>query len=151
MSAIKTPSYNIAENLVPILEPITTNKLTIKNSFEFAKEVIEQVSGLFTASLDVESLFTNIHMEETINISCNTLFANKAKINYFSRNDFDKLLRMALQNNFFNFDGKIYKQTDAVPIVSPLCPSLANFYVFMNKYGSMIAQKILNLYITEDM
>ena len=24
-------------------------------------------------------------------------------------------------------------------------------YVFMNKYGSMIALKILNLYITEDM
>ena len=28
---------------------------------------------------------------------------------------------------------------------------LMNFYVFMNKYGLMIAQKILNLYITEDM
>ena len=26
-----------------------------------------------------------------------------------------------------------------------------HFYVFMNKYGSMIALKILNLYITEDM
>ena len=41
-------------------------------------------------------------------------FANEGKINNFSRNDFEKLLRMALQNNFFNFDGKIYKQTDGV-------------------------------------
>ena len=41
LSAIKTPSYNIAKYLVSILEPITTNKFTIKNSFEFAKEVIE--------------------------------------------------------------------------------------------------------------
>ena len=46
LSAIKTPSYNIAKHLVPILEPITTNKFTIKNSLEFAKEVIEQDSGL---------------------------------------------------------------------------------------------------------
>ena len=97
MSAIKTPSYNIAKHLVPILEPITTNKFTIKNSFEFAKEVIEQNSGLFMASLDVESLFTNIPLKETINISFDILFANEAKINNFSRNDFEKFLRMVLQ------------------------------------------------------
>ena len=128
LSAIKTPSYNIAKYLVPILEPITTNKFTIKNSFEFAKEVTEQGSGLFMASLDVESLFTNIPLEEAINISCNFLFANEAKINNFSRNGFEKLLRMALQNNFFNFDGKIYKQTE-VAMGSPLGPSLANAFL----------------------
>ena len=112
LSAIKTPSYNIAKYLVPILEPITTNKFTIKNSFEFAKEVIEQDSGLFMASLDVESLFTNIPLEETFTVSRDCLFANEAKISNFSRNNFEKLLRMALQNNFFSFDGKIYKQME---------------------------------------
>ena len=91
LSAIKTPSYNIAKHLVTILEPITTNKFIIKNSFEFAKEVIEQHSGLFMASLDVESLFTNICLEETMNISCNSLFDNEAKIKNFSRNNFEKL------------------------------------------------------------
>ena len=50
LSAIKTPSYNIAKYLVPILEPIATNKFTIKNSFEFAIEVIKQDSGLYTAA-----------------------------------------------------------------------------------------------------
>ena len=130
LSAIKTPSYDIAKHLVPLLEPITTNKFTIKNSFEFAKEVIEQDSGLFMSSLDVESLFNNIPLEETINISCDTLFANEAKIYNFSRNDFEKLLRIALQNNFFNFDGKIYKQTDGVAMGSPLGPSLANAFLF---------------------
>ena len=81
------------------------------------------------ASLDVESLFTNIPLEETINISCDSLFGNEAKINNFNRNDFEKLLRMALQNNFFNFDGKIYKQTDGVAMGSPLGPSLANAFL----------------------
>ena len=97
LSAIKTPSYDIAKHLVPLLEPITTNKFTIKNSFEFAKEFIEKNSGLFKVSLDVESLFTNIPLEETINMSSDTLFANEAKMNNFNRNDFKKLLRMALQ------------------------------------------------------
>ena len=129
LSAIKTRSDNIAQHLVPILEPITTNKFTIKNSFEFAKEVIEQDSGLYMASLDVESLFTNIPLEETINISCDSLFSNEAKINNFNRNDFEKLFRMALQNNFFNFDGKIYKQTDGVAMGSPLGSSLANAFL----------------------
>ena len=81
LSAIKTPSYNLAKNLVPTLEPIITHKFTIENSFEFAKEVIEQDSGLFTVSLDVESLFTKITLEETTNISCDTLFDNEAKVN----------------------------------------------------------------------
>ena len=72
------------------------------------------------ASLDVESLFTNIPLEETINISCDSLFSNEAKIYNFNRNHFENLFRMALQNNFFNFDGKIYKQTDVVAMGSPL-------------------------------
>ena len=129
LSAIKTPSYDIAKHLVPLLEPITTNKFTIKNSFEFAKEFIEKNSGLFKVSLDVESLFTNIPLEETINNSYDTLFPNEAKMNNFNRNGSKKLLRMALQNNFFNFDGKIYKQTDGVAMGSPLGPSLANAFL----------------------
>ena len=59
-------------------------------------------------SLDVESLFTNIPLEKTINILCDSIFDNEAKINNFNGNNFEKLLRLALQNNFFNFDGKIY-------------------------------------------
>ena len=41
MSAIKTPTYNLAKFLVPLLEPITTNIYTVKNSFEYAKEIAD--------------------------------------------------------------------------------------------------------------
>ena len=61
-----------------------------------------------------------------MNIFRDSLFSNEAKINNFNRNDFEKLFRMALENNFFNFVGKIYKQTDGVAMGSPLGPSLAN-------------------------
>ena len=37
-----------------------------------------------------------------------------------------KLIRAALQNNFFDFEGKIYKKIDGVAMRSPLGPTLAN-------------------------
>ena len=38
----------------------------MKNSFEYAMEIIKQDSRLFIASLDVEPLFHNTHLEETM-------------------------------------------------------------------------------------
>ena len=59
---------------------------------------------------------------------------------------------MALQNNFFNFDGKIYKQTGGVAMGSLLGPSLANtFLCFHEQIWLNDCPKILNLCITEDM
>ena len=97
MSAIKTPTYSIAKFLVPLLELITTNLNNVKNRFKFAG----QDPGLFIVSLDAEFLFTNILLEETLNVCCDSLFSNDAKVNNISRIDFEKLLRTALQNNFF--------------------------------------------------
>ena len=45
MSAIKTATYNSAKFLVRLLKLITTNMYTVKNSFEFAKEIADQDSG----------------------------------------------------------------------------------------------------------
>ena len=129
MSAVKTPTYNLAKFLVRLLEPIITNMYTVKNSFGFTKEIADQDPGHFMASLDVESLFTNIPLEETINVCCDSLFSNDAKVNNINKIDSGKLLRAALQNNFFNFQGKIYKQIDGVAMGSPLGPILVNAFM----------------------
>ena len=50
-------------------------------------------------------------------------------MNNVKRIDFDKLLRAALQNNFFNCKGKTYKQIDGVAMGSPLGPTLANAFL----------------------
>ena len=76
---------------------------------------------------------------------CDSLFSNNVKVNNINRIDFEKLLRAALQNNFFNFEGKIYKQIDGVAMGSPLCPTLANAFGLMNVLMNS------NLYTTEDM
>ena len=101
MPAIKTPTYSIARFLVPVLELITTDLNNVKTRFKFAKEIAGQDPGLFIVSLDAEFLFTNIPLEETLNVCCDSLFSNDAKVNNINRIDFEKLLRAALENNFF--------------------------------------------------
>ena len=43
LSVLQTPTYNLAKFLVPILNHLTKNKYTVKDSFQFAKEIYEQV------------------------------------------------------------------------------------------------------------
>ena len=97
MSAINTPTYKLAKFLVPILKSLTTNEYTVKDSFAFAEEIVEQDSEFFMGSLDVDSLFTSIPLEETINICANTLFENTEKVG-LSKIEFKELLFL-LQTN----------------------------------------------------
>ena len=81
------------------------------------------------ASLDVKSLFTfspSIPLEQTTCVCCDSLFKNDAKGNKINRIYFEKLLRATLQDNVFNFEGKIYKQIDGVAMGYPLGHTLAN-------------------------
>ena len=74
LSAIDTPVYKLAKLLVPILSPLTVNDYTVKDPFSFAEEVVNFDHGLFMASLDVGSLFTNIPIVETIKIAVGDFF-----------------------------------------------------------------------------
>ena len=48
------------------------------------------------ASLDVESLFTNIPLEETIKICCDSLSRDQELLSVINKNQFEKPLRAAL-------------------------------------------------------
>ena len=67
-SAIGRPSYNIAKFLVSILKPLTTNDYTLKDTFEFSRDILNQNPKHFVASLDVDSLFTDTPSDKSINI-----------------------------------------------------------------------------------
>ena len=79
LSVINTPTYKLAKFLVPILKSLTSNEYTVKDSFAFAEEIVEQDSKFFMGSLDADSLFTNIPLEETIDICNNTLLKIRKK------------------------------------------------------------------------
>ena len=72
-SAISTPTYKLAKFLLPFLTPLTQSEYTVTDSFHFAEEIYKQDPNLYMASLDVDSLFTNIPLDETIDICINSL------------------------------------------------------------------------------
>ena len=150
LSACNTPAYGLAKYLVPIISPLTTNQYTIPSSFHFAKEVCNLDFSLETeeitfASFDVKSLFTNIPLNETINIILDclfkdnefldcSLFGNMDEIHCLSRSQFKELLELACLDNHFIFNGNMYKQVDGVAMGSPLGPTLAMaFMCFMEE------------------
>ena len=85
LSAIGTPTCKLAKFLVPILEPLTTNEYTIKDSFTFAEELQSFYSKLVIASFDIESLFTNIPLQETIDLCVENLFQDRTHVHELSK------------------------------------------------------------------
>ena len=118
LSAIGTPTYNIAKFLVPILKPLTTNDYTLKGMFEFSRDIFNQNPNLFMASLDADSLFTNIPLDETINI-IEKLFSENETIHNLNKDQFKCLLTLASKESYFLFDGELYQQVDGVAMGSP--------------------------------
>ena len=129
LSAINTPSYNIAKFLVPILSTLTMNEYTVKDSFGFAKDIVQQNNELIMASFDVDALFSNIPLDETINICIDELFKNNSIVKNLNRNQVKELLELATKQSFFIFNDKFYTQVDGVAMGSPLGPTLANSFL----------------------
>ena len=85
-------------------------------------------------SLDVDSLFTNIPLEETIDICTSTLFENMEKVEGLSKIEFKELLSLTTKESYFLFNRELYKQIDGVTVGSPIGPTLANaFLVYFEK------------------
>ena len=126
--AINTPSYKLAKFLVPLLTPLTSNDYTIKDSFPFEEEVSSFDCAHYMSSFNIETLFTNILLEETINICVENFSVDKTKVNNLTKESLRTLLELATLDSFFIFDGKYYKQKDSVAMGSQWV-TLANAFI----------------------
>ena len=129
ISQIGSPTYKIAKFLLGFVQPFTSNEHTIKDTFHFVSILDAQDHRLIMASLDVESLFTNIPLDETIDIVTSKVFGRKRKVNGISKRDFKRLLEISTKGTVFFFNGHYYKQRDGVAMGSPLGPALANAFL----------------------
>ena len=117
------------------LKPLSVNQHTISDTFSFAKEIREMPVNPYDilVSYDVSSLFTNVPLNETIEIQAEKAFTN----NWFNethnlditKSDLTELLRLATKDQLFQFDGRLYEQVHGVAMGSPLGPLMANAFL----------------------
>ena len=128
LSAIGTCTYNTAKLFAPVLKDFTLSEYTLSDSFSFSDEIQEKDNNLYMESFDIESLFTNIPLDETINICVNNVFGNSKRAKGHLKNDFKQLLTLSVKSSCFVFNNVYYQQVDGVVMELPLGPTLANFF-----------------------
>ena len=129
LSAINTATFGWAKLFVPLLKCFTMNDYTLKDSFEFAKDIINENSNCFMVSLDVDSLFTNIPLVETIKICIDKLFKSDMTVSGLNKKEIFEMLSLTLKESIIWFDNKYYSQIDGVAMGSPSGPTLANIFL----------------------
>ena len=78
------------------------------------------------ASLDVDSLFTSIPLDETIDVCINK---PETLIHGMSKNDFHNLPNLATKEPFFTFSNTFYSQVDGITMGFSLGPIAANVFL----------------------
>ena len=82
VSSIGTFNYNLAHFLCDLLSPLIPNDYSCKYNFSFVSQIKNaNLSKKFLVSYDVTSLFTNISLQETIDIAINLIFNHNPDLN----------------------------------------------------------------------
>ena len=90
------------------------------------------------ASFDVKSLFTNVPLDEVLDICVDTLY--RLETPSISKNNFRKLLKLSTSGVQFTFNSQMYSQHDGIAMGSPLGPTLSNIFM------GFIERKVISKY-----
>jgi len=134
--------YNAAKVISEYLKPIAENEFVIKDTQSFPNMLrqIPITDEEEDVSYDVESLFTNVPIKDTINYICDEIYIrNKLRV-ISKRSIFEKLLYKLTTECTFSFNNLLYKQTDGVTMGGPLSVTFAG--CFMNKMEQEIVVPI---------
>ena len=77
LSAIGTHNYNLAKYLTDIITPVSNSKncYSAKDTFDFISRISKaEIANKYMVSFDVESLFTNVPLDEVIGICAERLY-----------------------------------------------------------------------------
>ena len=134
ISSRGTFKYNLARFLCDLLSPLVPNDNSCKDTFSFVFQIKNaNLSKKFLVFYDVTSLFTNIPLQETIDIAINLIFNHNPNLN-ITKKELKKLFLFATSQTYFLFNSKFDNQIYGIAMGSPLAPVLAN--IFMNFYKS---------------
>ena len=80
-------------------------------------------------SFDVAPLFTNVPLEETIEIIFKRIYINKEITGDIPKQEMKELLIFCTKNVHFTSNNETYIQVDGAAMGSPLGPVLANIFM----------------------
>lgn len=126
VSSIGSPLQSLSKYLAKCLQPAVEKADSfVKNSEHFVKIIESQKldKNDILVSFDIVSLFTNIPINEALNTVREICQPPEDIIN---------LIEHCLNNTFFLFDSKTFKQIKGAPMGSSLSPPIAN--LFMTKF-----------------
>ena len=137
VSMVNAPQHEMAKWLNEILKPVLDkfSEHTVRDSFEFCSNLDDFAAKhgtacVFMCSFDIQSLFTNIPLVETIEICLDTLYRDETICApSIPEEHLRKMLMKATAEVEFSFNDVLYRQIDGVAMGSPLGPILANIFV----------------------
>ena len=131
ISQVTTPTYELAKTLNRILTPFIPCKYMLKSTDDLINLLQSNECKGIISSLDVESLFTSVPIDETINIILELAYNNKdippPKIPPALLSQLLQLCTKELP--FRSPQGCMYLQIEGIAMGSPLGPLFANIYM----------------------
>ena len=129
VSSIGTFNYNLARFLCELLSSLVPNDYSCKYTFSFVSHISNaNISKIFLVSYHVIGLFTNIALQETIEIAINLIFNHHPNLN-ITRKELKKLFLFSTSQTHFIFNNEFYNEIDRVAMESALAPILANIFM----------------------
>ncbi|XP_068201750.1 uncharacterized protein [Palaemon carinicauda] len=129
-AATNTIHLPLAKRLNVILTPYISNRYCVTASAEFLEKIKDSTCDGVIASMDVESLFTNVPMDETIDLITDRVYRDDSTPTMnISEPPLRTLLAICTKRApFTTHRGHTYLQKDGVAMGSPLGVLFANFY-----------------------
>ena len=129
-NTITSPISQFAFSFIKQLRETINN--TVCNTSKFVEEIIQvklEQDERF-ASLDVEDLFNNIPVTRAVDIAINLIRkSEKFCESNLTKTDLKQILLMSLNNSYFQFNEKFYRQKQGLPMGNTLSPILADLYM----------------------
>ena len=134
VSCIGSPTYDLSKYISKIISPLAgSSDSFVKDSKHFVDGMkdVRLCSDEVMVSLDVKSLFTNVPVQEAVEVVYKKLKEDETLIERtsLSAERVRDLLQMCLSSTYFSYEGVFYEQLDGAAMGSPVSAVMANLFM----------------------